>query len=648
MSRGWRVGGNSHCGNTTGGSPELLTSPRVALVGSPNAGKSTLFNALTGLSAKTANYPGVTVTRSIGTLKGSDPHETTIVLEDLPGTYSLDPVSPDEQVVTDLLAGDDSSAPPPDAIAIVADVTTLQRSLVLVSHALKLGLPSILVLTMIDEFEKGGGRIDFNRLSRALGIEVVGVVGTKGTGVSTLRSLLKNPQNWPRPVIAPPSDPQQLAGWIDSVLRDVLHHAADRNPWTERFDRILLQPVFGSLIFFAVMLAFFQVIFTWAAPLSDLIDSGFVWLGEVTKGVIPWEPLANFISDGLIAGVGAVLVFIPQIVLLFIMISFLENIGYMSRVALVMDRVMGSIGLEGRSFVSLLSSYACAIPGIMATRTIPSSRDRLATILVSPLMTCSARLPVFTLFIAAFVPNNVVIGPLRAQGLVLFGLYLLGAVAAMVVAAILKRSILRDDALPFYLELPPYRVPSARLVVSNAWDAAKHFIRKAGTIIMGTTAVLWVLLNVPVVEVPSNIPESQAASYQMERSVAGSIGKGMEPIFAPLGFDWEINVAVLSSFAAREVFVSTLGQISAATSDDEQGIIESLQSQTRPDGSPVYNSGTVAAILLFFVFALQCMSTIAIMRRETNSWRWPLFAFTYLSLMAYAAAFIGYQIFSRW
>lgn len=620
-------------------SDSATTPPlRVALIGSPNAGKSTLFNGLTGMGAKTANYPGVTVTRSIGTVRVAG---VPTQIEDLPGTYSLEPVSPDEQVVTDLLAGVDPAQPRPDALIIVADATSLRRSMVLIGHALQLGLPSLLVLTMMDEFAAGGGSIDVDRLSIALGIDVVGVVGTTGVGVDAVRERLPRVATWPRPLVAPPTDPAEVAAWIDSVLTDVLHHSAQRNPWTERVDRLLLNPFAGSVIFLGVMIAFFQVIFTWAAPLSDLIDAGFVWLGTVAAELIPWDPIARFVSDGLIGGVGAVLVFVPQILLLFLMIAFLENVGYMSRVALVMDRLMGFIGLEGRSFVALLSSYACAVPGIMATRTIPSSRDRIATILVAPLMTCSARLPVYTLFIAAFVPDEPVLGPLRSQGLVLFALYFLGAVAAMIVAAVLKRSVLKDDALPFYLEMPPYRMPGFRQVWIATWSAVRHFIHKAGTIIMATTAVLWVLLNIPVIDVPANIPESQAASYQMERSVAGSLGKAVEPVFAPLGFDWEINVALLSSLAAREVFVSTLGQISAASGDDEMSITEALREQTRPDGTAVYTPGTVAAILLFFVFALQCMSTIAVMRRETNSWRWPIAAFAYLFILAYTAALIG-------
>ncbi|MCB0914599.1 MAG: ferrous iron transporter B [Actinobacteria bacterium] len=610
-------------------------------MGSPNAGKTTLFNALTGLRAKTANYPGVTVTRRIGEVRVEG---RTVQLEDLPGTYSLEPASPDEQVVVDSLVGADGPDARPDGLIIVADVTTLRRSLILIAQALALGLPSVLAVTMIDEFDRLGGSVDLQRLSAALGVEVVGVVPTKGRGLETVRGLLAAPGDWPVPVLPPPSEPAEMAAWIDSVLTDVVHVPSRRSPWTERVDRVLLHPVIGTLIFAVVMVTFFQIIFAWAAPLSDAIDSFFVWLGGTVGGLIGWEPLARFVADGLIAGVGAVLVFLPQILLLFVMLSFLENVGYMARAAILMDRLMGVFGLEGRSFVALLSSYACAIPGIMATRSIPASRQRLATILISPLMTCSARLPVYTLFIAAFVPNVVVIGPLRLQGLVMLGLYLLGAVTAMIVSTILTRAALSGTRLPFFMELPPYRLPGVKHDLTQTWDSARHFVRKAGTIILATTAVLWVLLNVPAVEVPPSVPANQVASYQMENSIAGTLGRAMEPVFSPLGFDWEINVALLSSFAAREVFVSTLGQISAAEGDDDQSISAALQSQTWPDGSPVYTPGTVAAILLFFVFALQCMSTIAVMRRETNSWRWPLVAFVYLSLLAYSAAWIGNRV----
>ncbi len=623
----------------------LVRATRVALIGSPNAGKTTLFNRLTGLRGKTGNYPGVTVSRSTGqaVVDGK-----AVIIEDLPGTYSLAPVSPDEQVVSDLLSGALRGIDPPDATIIVVDATTIERSLLLVSQALAIGLPTMIAVTMIDELADRGGSLDLLRLQSILGVPVVGIVGTKGIGIQAVRDLLVQPQAWPRPVLAPPTDPTERAAWISSVLERVLHQAPANHRWTERIDRVLLHPVMGSLVFFLVMLFFFQVIFTVAAPIQDWIGSIFDGIGSWATENITWAPLAGLISDGLVGGVGTVLQFLPQILLLFLMISFLENVGYMSRAALVMDRAMGTFGLEGRSFVSLLSSYACAVPGIMSTRTIPSSRDRIATILVAPLMTCSARLPVYTLLIASFVPNTVVLGPLRLQGLVLFGLYLLGSVSALIIAGILKKTRLRSDSLPFYMEVPPYRIPGWRLVLTQCWDSSKYFLRKAGTIILGTSMLLWILLNVPSVTAPPEFNEQQAASYQLEHSVAGSIGRAVEPVFKPLGFNWEINIALIASLSAREVFVSTLGQIEAAQSDDESSISEALVSATNPDGSPVYPPGTVAALLVFFVFALQCMSTIAVMRRETNSRRWPLFAFSYMFALAWVGGFFANTIVTAW
>lgn len=627
-------------GSSPANSATIVDLPRVALIGSPNAGKTTLFNSLTGLRSKTGNYPGVTVARRVGTAR-IEGHE--ILIEDLPGTYSLESVSPDEQVVTDLLAGRLDGIEAPGSLIVVADATTIERSLILIGQVLSLRLPTCLVITMVDELEARNGHLDLRLLESVLGIPVVGVVGTKGIGMTVVRDLLVHPQAWPIPPIAPPTEPAELGGWISSILEDVLHTNPAQHRWTERADRVLLHPVWGTIAFFAVMIVFFQVIFSWAVPLQDLIGSGFDAMDSWVQENVASEVLAGLIGEGIIGGVGTVLMFLPQIMLLFLMISLLENVGYMSRAAFVMDRTMGKIGLEGRCFVSMLSSYACAVPGIMSTRTIPSSRNRLATIMVLPLITCSARLPVYTLLIAAFVPNSVVLGPLHLQGLVLFGLYLLGTISALLIAALLKKTRLKDDPLPFYMEMPPYRVPGLRLVAIQVWDAARYFLRKAGTIILGTAIVLWVLLHLPVVSPPADLSPPEQASYQMAHSVAGTAGRAIEPVFKPLGFNWEINVAIIGSLAAREVFVSTLGQISAATTDE--GLSETMKTQVDPEtGEPVYTPGTVAAMLVFFVFALQCMSTIAVMRRETNSWRWPVFAFSYMFALAWLGGFIAYSV----
>ncbi len=615
---------------------------RVALIGSPNAGKTTIFNGLTGYRAKVGNYPGVTVVQTQGTVNIAG---TEVVIEDLPGTYSLNPVSPDEQVVLDSLEGRIDEGGAPDALMVVADATTIERSLILVAQVLALGRPSLVIVTMLDELEKRGGYLDLDRLQASLGVPVVGVVGTKKLGIPEVKELLPNAENWPTPILLPPADPGERARWIDSVLESVLHVRPEGHKGSRLVDRILLHPVFGVATFLVVMFVFFQVIFSWGVPLQDAVTAFFDWLGDLVEEYVPWEVLAALLSEGVIAGVGTVLQFLPQIILLFLMIAFLENIGYMSRAAFLMDRVMGRFGLEGRAFVSLLSSYACAVPGIMSTRTIPSSKDRIATILVAPLMTCSARLPVYTLLIAAFVPAVSVWGPIGSQGLVLFGLYLLGTFSAILGAAFVKRTFLKGETLPFYMEMPPYRIPGFKTIVAQCWDSSNYFVRKAGTIILGTSVLLWILLHIPVVTPPAGLDEAEQVQYQLENSVAGSVGRFVEPVFNPLGFTWEINVALIGSLSAREVFVSTLGQISAAENPDSDNSVESaLEAQTRPDGTPVYNAPTVAAMLLFFVYALQCMSTVAIMRRETGSWKYPIGAFVTYFCFAWMAAFIGNRV----
>jgi ferrous iron transport protein B len=380
----------------------------------------------------------------------------------------------------------------------------------------------------------------------------------------------------------------------------------------------------------------------------DAIDAGVGAAASAVHATLPAGPLADFVADGLIAGVGAVVIFLPQIALLFGLLYLLEDVGYMARAAFVVDRVMGRIGLEGRSFVSLLSSYACAVPGIMATRTIPSPRNRLVTILVAPLMTCSARLPVYALLIGAFVPAVSLIGPIGLQGAVLLGLYLAGGLAALTVAAVLKRTLLGGESLPFYMELPPYRWPTFRLWGLQVWGSIYAFLRRAGTIILAVSVALWLLLNLPRVEPPAGMPEAQARRYQLEHSLAGTAGHAIEPLIAPLGFDWKIGVGLLASLAAREVIVSTLAQIYAAA-DEETSLREAIRADVDPrSGQLVFTPATVAALLVFFVFALQCLSTIAVMRRETNSWRWPAFAFAYLLALAWAASFVAHTIVGAW
>jgi ferrous iron transport protein B len=609
----------------------------VALVGSPNAGKTTLFNQLCGVRAKTANYPGVTVSRRESALRVGD---RTLSLVDLPGTYSLTPVSPDEQVVLDSLHGDLEGVEPPDALLVVADATTLQRSLLLVADVLALGRPTALVLTMIDEVTARGGTLDLERLSLALGIPVMGIVGHRGVGLDAVRSSLEAPESWPRPVLTPPGSGAARAAWVDSVLTSsVSQLEVDRR--TQRIDSVLLHPVLGTLVFLLAMLAVFQAVFTLAVPAMDALDSLFAGLAERVNDNIGGT-FGSFLADGIVGGVGGVLVFLPQITLLFLLLALLEKVGYLARAAFLADRVMGRFGLEGRSFVAMLSAFACAIPGIMSTRTIPSERRRLATMMAAPLMTCSARLPVYTLLIAAFIPDEPLLGPLGAQGLTMFGLYLLGAVSGLVYAAILSATALRTPSVPVLMELPPYRMPTMRSVLLYVWDGAWAFVRKAGTIILATTAVLWILLNVPAVAPPEGMTDAEAASYQMEHSVAGRIGTAMEPVFAPLGFNWQINVAVISSLAAREVFVSTLAITTASESED--ALPERLADLREPDGELVFTPPTVAAILVFFVYALQCFATLAVLRRESNSWKWPMFAFGSMFTIAYVMALLAHTI----
>src|SRR5262245_48481442 len=430
---------------------------RLGLLGAPNSGKTTLFNALTGMRAKVANYPGVTVERREAQVRlGS--REAVVI--DLPGTYSLDPLSPDEEVVTRVLDGELATAP--DALVVVADACSLERSLPFVAQVLLRGRPTCLVLTMIDELAARGGTIDLPRLERALGVPVLGVIGHRGRGIDQLVRLLGQPEQWSRPGLPPPSDPVERALWADSVFASAAGHRPGVHRLTEALDRVVLHPVAGTLLFALVMVTFFQLIFAWATPAMDAIDAVLVAAAGWLHATLPPGLFVDFLADGLVAGVGAVVAFVPQIALLFGLLYLLEDIGYMARAAFVVDRLMARVGLEGRAFVALLSSYACAVPGIMATRTIPSPRDRLVTILVAPLMTCSARLPVYALLIGAFVPSVRAFGPFGLQGLVLLGLYLAGSLAALAIAAVLKRTLLRGETLPFYMELPPYRMPTLK------------------------------------------------------------------------------------------------------------------------------------------------------------------------------------------
>lgn len=623
------------CHEEGGAGVAVAGMARVALVGSPNAGKTSVFNHLTGLRAKTGNYPGVTVGRSVGITKVDG---VEVAIEDLPGTYSLDPISPDEQVVADLLAGEVYDDGRPDAIVIVADATTLHRSIILLAQVLRQDLPCLLALSMTDELTARGGGISIDALSTALGIPVVPVVANRGVGIDTLRAQLTSFDRWLRPPILPPADNDAVDAWGRSVLDAADYVAPQPDRRTRGIDRVVLHPVWGTVIFFAVMFCFFQVVFTVAAPLQDRVGQALTWLGALVSDHVGNYVVRGLLGQGLIGGVGTVLQFIPQIVLLFLLIALLENVGYMARAAFLMDRVMAATGLEGRAFVAMLSSFACAIPGIMATRTLPSSRDRIATIITAPLMTCSARLPVFTLLVGMLVSPQTQWGPLSAQGAAMFALYMCGGTSALIAASVFKSTILRSDLLPFTMELPPYRFPSAKNVMITMWDSAKMFLRKAGTIILGTSVVLWVLLNLPARPAETaHMSPTDATAYVMDHSIAAEVGKAVGPVFQPLGFDWRVNISLLGSMSAREVFVSTLGQVAAATDPDDPR--EALATMTDDNGHKVFTAPTVIALMAYFIFALQCMSTVAVMRRETNSWRWPAIAWSYMFVLAWIMAF---------
>ena len=672
-----------HCGSSS--SKTLVSGAlRVALAGAPNAGKTSIYNALTGLHAKTGNYPGVTVARSLGTCRIG---ETSLTIEDLPGAYSLNPISPDEQVVRDVLTDASQSITVPDALVVVVDATTLRRGLNFVAEALALELPTCLVVTMTDELTRRAGRLDVAALGQALGIPAVRVVGNRSIGIPELRERLTELSSWQRPPLPAPTEPTEVASWADSILEAADYQAPQQDRITTAVDKVLLNPVLGSLVFFAIMYIFFQAIFTWAAPFQDAVEGGFGYLGELVHGWLDESHplLAGLLGDGLIGGVGSVLTFVPQIIIMFLIIAFLEGVGYMSRAAFLMDRIMSRAGLEGRAFVALLSSFACAIPGIMATRTLPSAKDRVATMLAAPLMTCSARLPVYVIMISLTVDGDAKVGPFGTRGVVMFALYLLGAVSAMAAAWVVKRLTDRGGVLlPFYMEMPPYRLPRPRTVIIMVWDACKGFVKKAGTVIALTTLILWVLLNMPMrseeqfnahcaasaecaavsaaVEDPSSstvkgddgqtvtdpeeldkLLEAQKTSYTMDNSWAASVGKAVQPVFEPLGFDWRINVATLSSLAARETFVATLGQIAAAEDPEEPSahlatMTYQQDTLTNKAGDQLFNPATVVAILVFFVYALQCMATAGAMRRETGTWKWPIIAYTYMFVTAWVMA----------
>ncbi|MBT8397392.1 MAG: ferrous iron transporter B [Gemmatimonadetes bacterium] len=600
----------------------------VALVGPPNCGKSTLFNRLTGLRQKTANFPGVTVERHHGTVGLSDGRELEIL--DLPGTYSLTPRSEDERITDDLLRGKMPEVCIPDAVLLVLDSTNLGRHLVLAAPMLALEKPILVILNMADELRRRGGEVDVDALSGRLGAPVVLVSAAKGEGLDGISQFLESTFRAPEPVGLPVlQSPPSCRQWAGQVAAESAYRPPVAPVWTRRLDRLFLHPFLGPLVFLMVVLAVFQTIFNAAVPLMDAVEALITGSGSWLEGALPDSALKDLVVEGVWGGVGSVLVFLPQILLLFLFLGVLEDSGYLARAAVIADRTMAKVGLQGKSFIPLLSAYACAVPAVMATRTIENKRDRLATILIAPFMTCAARLPVYILVIAAFMENRPLLGPfLGTRAAALLGLYLLGFLAALVTAVILKSTILKSDRTPFVMELPPYRWPTAKSLGLRLLDRSKIFLRRAGTVILSVAVGLWILAHLPLVD--GQAPE-------IGESLAGTMGRTIEPIIEPLGFDWKIGVGLVTSLAAREVIVGTLGTLNGIDGDENSG---GLQEALRQD----LDLGGAVALLVFFAFAMQCMSTVAMVRRETGGWRIPILQFTYMGVLAYVAAFAANQL----
>jgi len=725
-------------------------APVVLLAGNPNAGKTTLFNALTGARARTGNYPGVTVERRVGRWPLAT---SSVELVDLPGSYSLTTRSREEAVAIEAILPE-ASASAPSAVVVVADSSTLERHLYFAVQILEVGLPTVLALNLADEAEAGGVRIDTAALSAKLGCPVVSVSARAGTGLVALGealattllattllattlegpelkgaavpapitlelgadteacvasvaavidpdgkrtpshrrtlamlALLSTPEHDEDLVVRPavraaveearrqrPAIEHEIIGarytLVDSLLDGVVTRAARKGPsMTERLDGALTHPVLGLLAFFVVMTGLFQALFAWSEPLVSFVEDAVAGLQDLTRAILPEGALANLLVEGVIAGAGNVVVFVPQIAILSLFLIVLEDTGYLARVALVIDRLMGSVGLHGRAFVPLLSGFACAVPAVIATRTIENRRDRLLTMLALPLMSCSARLPVYILVVAVAFPADGSWLGLSTGAIALLSMYTLSVVTTLSAAAIMRRTVLKGPRPTMILELPPYRLPVLRNLLRATWDRTWQFLVNAGTVIVAITIVLWALLNMPgspeavaehdvaVAEAEGQLVgealdarifelDSQLAETEMERSIGGTIGRWMEPVIAPLGFDWKIGVGLLASFAAREVLVSTLGIVYGVGDEADEAsepLRDRLRSARRPDGTPVFTPLVGVSLMVFFVLAAQCMSTLAVVRRESGSWKWALFMLTYMNTLAYVASLAVYQ-----
>ncbi len=777
----------------------VVAPRRIALMGNPNAGKTTLFNALTGMRQKVGNYPGVTVEKKEGRLRLAG--EVDASLLDLPGTYSLSPKSPDEEIARDVLLGLREDTPPPDAVLVVVDASNLERNLYLTTQVLELGIPTVVALNMTDVARANGKTVDVENLSRALGVPVVETVAVRGAGLDELRAALSGslaparppalrlPENVEaaRSAIAEALEPSPdeaeheeaavsgvatlsaatpgaatsgargvalrllCGGAPDEALRRVFgplvaealeaaradgltpialaateaqaryamlgpvmarvvapvaapsakpdatgtSQSKPARTFSDRADAILTHKAWGLAIFALITLLVFKAIFSWASVPMALIEGAQTWLGDQVMARMADGPLRDLLVQGVIAGVGAVLIFLPQILVLFFFIGLLEDSGYMARAAFLMDRMMGKVGLHGRAFIPLMSSFACSIPGIMATRTISSRRDRMTTILIAPLMSCSARLPVYWLMILTFIPNQRLWGVslgerffigLSLHEVVVFSMYVLGVVAAMGMAWLFKKTLFKGPPPPLMLELPPYKVPAWRNVLVTMWERASQFLKRAGTIILAISIVLWFLLSYPkvdaaslkgpdispaagirpgpghappIAEEPSNeeaaeeaassdaasAREEALAAAQMRDSFGGRIGRVIEPLIAPLGFNWKIGIGLIGAMSAREVFVSTMGNVYAVGDADETSspLKTAMQRDRWPDGRPVWTPLVAVSLLVYFVLAMQCISTLAVVKRETNSWKWPLFMQVYMTALAWLAAFAVYQ-----
>ena len=736
--------------------------PYVILTGNPNSGKTTLFNALTGLRAKVGNYAGVTVERKEGKLLGAPPKADIRVL-DLPGTYSLSPNSLDEQISRDVLLNRLPELPPPDLIVVVVDASNLQRNLYYATQVVELGHPTLIALNMVDVAEVNGHRIDAGKLAggtrrsrlarrgqhRSAGVpelkrkiismlnsdwegrpvadpkisgtatrrpaqvgfcQLPGLFRIEATGLAGLlagtfqerrlqataeallllsneKALASSKEHYPQKIqdaVAAARKRLEMHGidwrgapivWRYARIAEIqqavtFEIAPPGETFSDKLDRVLTHKIWGTLIFIGIMTLMFQSIFTFAHVPMDALQAAVDWLGGAVGKLIPPGDLNSLLVNGVLAGVGAVIVFLPQILLLFLFIGFLEDTGYMARAAFLMDRLMSKVGLHGKSFIPMLSSYACAIPGIMATRTIETPKDRLVTILVAPLMSCSARLPVYTLLIAACIPDLKILGWLKLQGLTMLAMYLLGTVVALLMAWLFKKTLLKGETPMLIMELPLYKRPLLRVVLRHMWDRSRLFLRRAGTVILGINILLWFLATYPktgngVMEYRSdgemektatpqlsNTPTlrspAELAGEKLRHSFAGRMGHFIEPAIAPLGFDWKMGIGIITSFAAREVFVSTMSTVYNVGSADEsesgkEALAQTLRMQTRPDGSPLYTPLLAVTLMVFYVFALQCASTVVVVRRETNSWKWPVFQWLYMSALAWILAFITWH-----